>query len=282
MLPIVEAWRGLQSQIGKKTLVMGILNATPDSFYDGGRYINRERALARVEQMIAEGADIIDIGGESTRPGAEPVPVEEELRRVIPLIEAIASRFEIALSVDTTKSEVARHALQAGACIVNDISGLRFDPKMPEVIASYGAGVVLMHIQGTPRTMQINPVYHDVVAEVRASLQDSIECALHAGISSEKIWIDPGIGFGKTIEHNLTLLKHIPELKALGYPVLIGTSRKSFIGHLLGGLPPEERLEGSLATIALSIAWGADIVRVHDVQATVRTARIADALCRNH
>lgn len=261
---------------------MGILNATPDSFYDGGRYTDWDQALARAEQMIAEGADILDIGGESTRPGAEPVPVEEELRRVIPLIEAIANRFEVPLSVDTTKSEVARHALQAGACLVNDISGLRFDPKMPEVIASYGAGVVLMHIQGTPRTMQINPVYHDVVAEVRASLQDSIERALQAGIPSEKIWIDPGIGFGKAVEHNLTILKHIPELKALGYSVLIGTSRKSFIGHLLGGLPPEERLEGSLATVALSIAWGADIVRVHDVQATVRTARIADALCRNN
>ncbi|GIV11937.1 MAG: dihydropteroate synthase [Fimbriimonadales bacterium] len=280
MRRIAETLQSLRSQLGKRTLVMGILNATPDSFYDGGRYATFQSALARAEQMIAEGADILDIGGESTRPGAEPVPLEEELERVIPVIHTIAQRYDIPISVDTTKSEVARQALAAGACIVNDISGMQFDPAMPEVVAEAGAGVVLMHIQGTPRTMQLNPTYTDVVAEVRATLQSHIERALHAGIPRENIWIDPGIGFGKTVEHNLTLLRHIPDLKALGYPVLIGTSRKSFIGHLLGGLPPEERLEGTLATVVLSVAWGADIVRVHDVLATVRAVRIADALCR--
>ncbi|MER3403741.1 MAG: dihydropteroate synthase [Armatimonadota bacterium] len=280
MRPIAETLKALNSHIGKRTLVMGILNITPDSFYDGGRYTALEQALARAEQMIAEGADLIDVGGESTRPGAQPVPTEEELRRVVPFIEALAQRYTIPISVDTTKSEVARQALQAGACIVNDISGMQFDPAMPEVVATAGAGVVLMHIQGTPRTMQVNPTYHDVVAEVRATLHAHIERALSAGIPHDHIWVDPGIGFGKTVAHNLTLLRHLPDIKSLGYPVLIGTSRKSFIGHLLGGLPTEERLEGSVATVALSVAWGADIVRVHDVQASVRAVRIADALCR--
>ncbi len=260
---------------------MGILNATPDSFFDGGRYDRFETALARAEQMLEEGADILDIGGESTRPGSDPVPIEGEIRRVIPLVEAIAHRHPNAiLSVDTTKSAVARLALQAGACIVNDISGMTFDPAMPEIVAEGSALVVLMHIKGTPKTMQQNPVYDDVVREVCETLQSHAQRATQAGIPATHIWLDPGIGFGKTVEHNLQLLKHLPTLKALGYPVLVGTSRKSFIGHLLGGLPPEERLEGTLATAALSVAWGADVLRVHDVQATVRAVRVADALCR--
>ncbi len=281
MPTITERLAPLLAQLGKRTLVMGILNATPDSFYDGGRYTTLEAALARAEQMLAEGADILDIGGESTRPGSDPVPEDEELRRVVPLIEAIHIRHPNAiLSVDTTKSRVAELALQAGACIVNDISGMTFDPHMPAVVARAGALVVLMHIKGTPKTMQQNPTYHDVVAEVRATLESHTRRALQAGIPREHIWIDPGIGFGKTVAHNLKLLRGLPQLKALGYPVLVGTSRKSFIGHLLGGLPPEERLEGTLATLALAVAWGADVVRVHDVQAAVRAVTIADALCR--
>jgi len=281
MPTITERLAPLLAQLGKRTLVMGILNATPDSFYDGGRYTTLEAALARAEQMLAEGADILDIGGESTRPGSDPVPEDEELRRVVPLIEAIHIRHPNAiLSVDTTKSRVAELALQAGACIVNDISGMTFDPHMPAVVARAGALVVLMHIKGTPKTMQQNPTYHDVVAEVRATLESHTRRALQAGIPREHIWIDPGIGFGKTVAHNLKLLRGLPQLKALGYPVLVGTSRKSFIGHLLDGLPPEERLEGTLATLALAVAWGADVVRVHDVQAAVRAVKIADALCR--
>ncbi len=280
MAAIPEVRNRLQSALGKRTLVMGVLNLTPDSFYDGGRYTTPERALARAEQMIAEGADILDIGGESTRPGAEPVPLDEEIRRTLPVIEALARRFEVALSIDTTKSEVARRALQAGAHIVNDISGMQFDPRMPEVVADAGALAILMHIKGTPQTMQQNPTYDDVVREVRDTLAQHAERAQRAGIPKEHLWLDPGIGFGKTLEHNLQLLRHLPDLKALGYPVLVGTSRKSFIGHILGGLPPEERLEGTLATLALAIAWGADAVRVHDVKEAVRAVRVADALVR--
>ncbi|MFQ3611119.1 MAG: dihydropteroate synthase [Fimbriimonadales bacterium] len=281
MARITEQIDRLRAQLGRRTLVMGILNTTPDSFFDGGRYDRFETALARAEQMLGEGADILDIGGESTRPGSDPVPVEEEIRRVVPLVEAIAHRYPNAiLSVDTTKSAVARLALQAGACIVNDISGMTFDPAMPELVAEMGALVVLMHIKGTPKTMQHNPIYEDVVREVCQVLQSHAERAIQVGVPATHIWLDPGIGFGKTVEHNLQLLKNLPTLKALGYPVLVGTSRKSFIGHLLGGLPPEERLEGTLATAVLSAAWGADVLRVHDVQATVRAVRVADALCR--
>ncbi|GBC91757.1 Dihydropteroate synthase [bacterium HR15] len=280
MAAIPEVLQRLRHALGKRTLVMGVLNLTPDSFYDGGRYTTLERALARAEQMIAEGADILDIGGESTRPGSEPVPMDEELRRTLPVIEAIASRSDIALSIDTTKSEVARRALQAGAHIVNDISGMTFDPHMPEVVAEAGALAILMHIKGTPKTMQQNPTYDDVVREVRDTLAQHAERAQQAGIPKEHIWLDPGIGFGKTLAHNLQLLRHLPDLKALGYPVLVGTSRKSFIGLILGGLPPEERLEGTLATLALAVAWGADAVRVHDVKEAVRAVKVADALVR--
>ncbi len=277
-----ERLRPLHEAIGQRTLVMGVLNATPDSFYDGGRYATLDAALARVEQMLAEGADILDIGGESTRPGAEPVPEAEEIRRVVPLIEALAARYpEAVISVDTTKSRVAHLALQAGASIVNDISGATFDPRMLEVVAQTGALIVLMHIKGTPQTMQQNPTYDDVVAEVKETLYVHVRRALQAGIPFQHIWLDPGIGFGKTVQHNLELLRGLPELATLGFPILVGTSRKSFIGHLLGVLPPEERLEGTLATLALAVAWGADIVRVHDVKEAVRAVKVADALCRS-
>ncbi|MFN4033998.1 MAG: dihydropteroate synthase [Fimbriimonadales bacterium] len=282
MSTTTERLRTLTQALGQRTLVMGVLNATPDSFYDGGRYTALDAALARAEQMLADGADILDIGGESTRPGATPVPEAEEMRRVVPLIEAIAARFPNAvLSVDTTKSRVAQRALQAGACIINDISGATFDSRMLEVAAQSGAQVVLMHIQGVPQTMQQNPTYHDVVAEVRDALAAHAQRAIDAGVPPSHIWLDPGIGFGKTVQHNLELLRGLPQLRALGYPILIGTSRKSFIGHILGGLPPDERLEGTLATLALAVAWGADIVRVHDVKEAVRAVRVADAMCRN-
>ncbi|MCS6919802.1 MAG: dihydropteroate synthase [Fimbriimonadales bacterium] len=281
MPTIAERLQPLLEQIGRRTLVMGVLNATPDSFYDGGRYPTVDAALARAEQMLAEGADILDIGGESTRPGAAPVPEEEEIQRVIPLIEAIAERFPHApLSIDTTKSRVAQLALQAGACIVNDISGATYDPRILEVAAQAGAPVVLMHIQGTPQTMQRNPTYGDVVEEVKATLLAHAQRASDAGIPFQHIWLDPGIGFGKTLEHNIELLRNLHELASVCFCVLVGTSRKSFIGHILGGLPPEERLEGTLATLALAVAWGADIVRVHDVKEAVRAVRVADALCR--
>lgn len=283
MPTITERLRPIQEAIGQRTLVMGVLNATPDSFYDGGRYNALDAALARAEQMLSDGAHILDIGGESTRPGAEPVPEEEEIRRVVPLIEAIVARYpDAVISVDTTKSRVAQRALQAGACIVNDISGATFDPRILEVAAQAGALIVLMHIKGTPKTMQQNPVYDDVVAEVRSTLYAHARRAIEAGVPPERIWLDPGIGFGKTVEHNLQLLRGLPQLKTLGYPILVGTSRKSFIGHILGGLPPEERLEGTLATLALAIAWGADIVRVHDVKEAVRAVKVADALCRRY
>lgn len=276
-----ERLRLLLEQIGRRTLVMGVLNATPDSFYDGGRYPTLDAALTRAEQMLSDGVDILDIGGESTRPGAEPVPEDEETRRVVPLIEAILARHPHAIvSVDTTKSRVAQLALQAGACIVNDISGATFDPHILTVAAQAGALVVLMHIKGTPQTMQQNPTYADVVAEVCEALAAHAQRAQQAGIPQAHIWLDPGIGFGKTMQHNLELLRGLPQLKGLGYPILIGTSRKSFIGHILGGLPPEERLEGTLATLALAVAWGADVVRVHDVKEAVRAVKVADALCR--
>ncbi len=282
MPTITERLRPLLEAIGQRTLVMGVLNATPDSFYDGGRYATLDAALARAEQMLAEGADILDIGGESTRPGSEPVPEAEEIRRVVPLIEALAVRYpEAVISVDTTKSRVAQLALQAGASIVNDISGATFDPRMLEVVAQTGALIVLMHIKGTPQTMQQNPTYDDVVAEVKATLYAHARRAAQAGIPCQHIWLDPGIGFGKTVQHNLELLRGLPELGTLGFPILVGTSRKSFIGHILGGLPPEERLEGTLATLALAVAWGADIVRVHDVKEAVRAVKVADALCRS-
>ncbi|GIV07423.1 MAG: dihydropteroate synthase [Fimbriimonadales bacterium] len=281
MPTIAERLHPLLERIGQRTLVMGVLNATPDSFYDGGLYHALDAALAHAEQMLAHGADILDIGGESTRPGAEPVPEEEEIRRVVPLIETITARYPHAVvSVDTTKSRVAQLALQAGACIVNDVSGATFDPHMLTVAAQAGALMVLMHIKGTPRTMQQNPTYNDVVAEVCNTLAAHAQRALQAGIPQEHIWLDPGVGFGKTVQHNLQLLRGLPQLKTLGYPILIGTSRKSFIGHILGGLPPEERLEGTLATLALAVAWGADIVRVHDVKEAVRAVKVADALCR--
>ncbi len=274
--------RGKILDLSSRTYVMGILNVTPDSFSDGGRYDVQDRALTHAREMAAAGADIIDIGGESTRPGAAPVPEEEELRRIIPLIERLSAELPVPLSVDTYKSSVAEKALEAGAAIINDISGLRFSPDMARVAADHGAPVVIMHIKGTPRNMQQNPVYTDVVGEIMAYLEEGIELAVKAGVDREKIMIDPGVGFGKNLEHNLTLLNRLDEFKSLGRPILLGTSRKKFIGTVLDIPVPEQRLDGTAATVALGIAKGAGIVRVHDVDRMVQVARMTDAIVRTN
>ncbi len=268
--------RGREIVCGQKTLIMGILNATPDSFSDGGKFQALETAVARGLQMAAEGADIIDIGGESTRPGAQPVSAEEEIRRTIPLIAELQKQPRCLISIDTRKADVARAAVAAGADIINDVSALA-DPGMAAVAAETGAGLVLMHMLGTPETMQNNPQYADVVSDVRNFLEERIAFAVARGVALEQITLDPGIGFGKTDEHNLALLKGIPVLTALGRPVLIGASRKGFIGRMLGGRP-DERLAGSLAVAGFSILRGAHILRVHDVKESCDAARLVDKL----
>jgi dihydropteroate synthase len=255
-------------------LLMGILNVTPDSFSDGGQFQLVKNAVARALQMEADGADIIDIGGESTRPGAEPVALDEELRRTIPVIRELATRVKIPISIDTTKAEVARQALEAGAEIVNDISGLTFDPAMLEVCRLYDAGICLMHIQGTPQTMQQNPTYVDVVSEVTEFLQQQVDRCLMAGILPERMSVDPGIGFGKTAEHNLQLLKSVARLQQdLQRPVLIGHSRKRFLSKILGR-SVEERESGTVGVSIALAEQGVDILRIHDVR-SVRDAIVA-------
>lgn len=271
--------RGKTLTFGEYTHVMGILNVTPDSFSDGGHYLDADRAVAHAKAMVAEGATLIDIGGESSRPGAVPVPAEEELSRVVPVIRALAGAVDVPLSVDTYKACVARHALEAGAHLVNDITALHGDAEMAAVVAEMEAGVILMHIQGTPLTMQLAPHYDDVVDEIRQWLQARVQLAEASGIASERIIADPGIGFGKTTAHNLEILKRLDAFRELGKPMLIGTSRKAFIGTVLD-LPLEERIEGTVATVCWAIAHGADIVRVHDVKAVSRAARMTDALYR--
>jgi dihydropteroate synthase len=261
-----------------RTHVMGILNVTPDSFSDGGRFFKPEQAVRHGMEMAEQGADFIDVGGESTRPGSEPLPVDEELRRVLPVIERLAKSVEVPISIDTYKSEVATRALNAGAVLVNDISGLHFDPRVADVAAAAKASLVLMHIKGTPRTMQLHPEYDDLVGEISTYLEEGVRIARGKGI--DQIIVDPGIGFGKTLEHNLELLRRLEEFQHLGCPVLVGPSRKSFIGKLLGGLPAEERLEGTIAAVTLAVAHGANIVRVHDVQAMKRVVTVADAIAR--
>lgn len=255
---------------GHRPLVMGILNVTPDSFSDGGRYLEPGAAVDRGLCLAEEGADIIDIGGESTRPGAKKVSPDEELKRVVPVIEGLAKRSNIPISIDTYKSEVARRSLEVGASIINDISGLRFDPQMAGVAAKYKAGLVLMHIKGTPEDMQKDPQYGDLLVEISDYLNGSIEIALEAGVERAAIAIDPGIGFGKTVEHNLSLLKNLAHFKKIDCPIVAGASRKSFIGKLNNGIPADERLPGSLAAALLAVQGGADIVRCHDVKETVQ------------
>jgi len=266
--------------IGERTLIMGVLNVTPDSFSDGGQFLTIDNALAHAEQMIAEGADIIDVGGESTRPGGEPVSIDEEIERVVPVIKALVRTSDTPISVDTTKSEVARAALDAGAAIVNDISALRFDFYVADAVARAGAGLVLMHSRGTPATMHRLPPVADIMDEVTSSLRASVHMAERRGVKRESIVIDPGIGFGKSQEQNLELIAKLDQLIAAfpEYPLLIGTSRKSFIGRILGDAPPEDRLHGSMATVTTAILKGAHIVRVHDVKAAADTIRVTDSI----
>jgi dihydropteroate synthase len=261
----------------RRTVVMGILNVTPDSFYDGGRRGEVTQAVRDGVAMAEAGAEIIDIGGESTRPGSSPVSEDEEKHRVLPVLRELRREVKVPLSIDTYKSLVALSALEAGADIINDISALRFDPEMISLVAREQVPVVLMHMQGTPRTMQAEPRYDDVVREVRDFLAARLYEALDHGVGQDAVLIDPGIGFGKTLEHNLALLRGLPALAALGPPLLVGVSRKAFIGRLLN-LAADERLEGSLAAGVAAVLNGANILRVHDVRETVRAARIADAI----
>lgn len=274
------SFRNFSLDFSQKTYVMGILNVTSDSFSDGGRFLDESSAIERALRMEAEGADIIDIGGESTRPGSEPVSLEEELRRTIPVIEAISGRLKIPVSIDTYKSEVARRAIEAGAAMVNDISGLRFDPEMAPVLSQYDVVLVMMHIKGTPRNMQENPVYTDLFSEITDYLKEGINIATESGIARERIVIDPGIGFGKTPEHNLQIINNLDRFSSLCRPILIGTSRKSFIGRILNNAPPSERLQGTAAAVAVSVMKGANIVRVHDVREMARVVKVADAVRR--
>jgi dihydropteroate synthase len=276
-----------------RVLIMGVLNITPDSFSDGGKFFDAQRAVEHALAMMAAGADIIDIGGESTRPGSAPVSAEEELRRVLPVVERLNEESRsverggggaprdlppITISVDTMKADVAEKALMAGARIVNDISALRFDTRMAEVVRRHGAGLVLMHMQGTPQTMQQNPQYADVVREVREFLRQRVNAAVSAGIPRDSIAVDPGIGFGKTVEHNLQLLARLEEFRQSGQPLLVGVSRKSFIGKVLGKERTEQRIWGTAAAVAWSVAHGANIVRVHDVAEMKQVAQMVEAI----
>jgi len=261
----------------RRTALMGIVNVTPDSFSDGGRYFEPAQAISHGLKLVEEGADIIDVGGESTRPGARPVSGREEMERVIPVIRGLRRELSAPISVDTYKADVARAALDEGADMVNDISALRFDPAMAPLVAAEKVPVVLMHMQGAPRTMQRRPHYRDVVEEVKEFLRDQIRFAVQAGVDLERIIVDPGIGFGKELEHNLALLRALPALADLGRPVLVGPSRKTFIGQILD-LGPEERLEGSLAAAVAAVLGGASVIRTHDVKEARRAIRVADAM----
>lgn len=269
----------LDLELGPRALLMGVLNITPDSFSDGGLFLQPDDAIRRAETLAEEGADLIDIGGESSRPGADPVTLEEEIRRVVPVIETLSNRLSVPISIDTTKAEVARRALLAGARIINDISALRFDSEMAALAAREGVPVVLMHMQGTPKSMQAHPDYTDVVREITEFFHERIRFSERIGIPRERIVLDPGIGFGKTADHNLEILARLDEFRPIGRPLLIGPSRKSFIGQILG-LPAEERLEGTAAAVAVGILNGASIIRVHDVKSMRRVARMVEAIER--
>jgi dihydropteroate synthase len=261
----------------RRTAIMGILNVTPDSFSDGGEYLDPEMAIARGVELAGMGADIIDIGGESTRPGALGIPMEEEIERVVPVVRGLRRALSIPLSIDTSKAEVAKRVLDEGVDVVNDISALRFDSGMVSLVAREKVPVVLMHMQGMPQTMQAKPHYQNVLQEVKDFLQDRMESVIGAGVDPEQIIIDPGIGFGKNLDHNLTILGGLPILGSLGRPLLVGPSRKTFIGKVLK-LGPGDRLEGSLASAVAAALGGANMIRVHDVGETLRALQIADAL----
>jgi len=271
-------------RIGKKKfdlvsdiLVMGIINVTPDSFYDGGKYDHKDQAVKRVSEMVADGVDIIDIGGLSSRPGSKPVSLEEEIKRAIPVVESVSNNFDTLISIDTYRSEVALEAISAGAHMVNDISAFNMDKNMAAVVADKGVSVTLMHMQGKPESMQENPQYENVIDEIYEYLDGKASTAIDAGVSPDKIILDPGIGFGKTLDHNLSILNKISEFRSMGYPIMMGASRKAFIGTILD-LPAEDRLEGSLAAAVWSVINGVNILRVHDVAETVRSVKIARAI----
>ena len=262
---------------GPRTLVMGVLNVTPDSFSDGGRFLDHEAAVAHGIHMAEDGADLLDVGGESTRPGSESVTVEEELGRVLPVVKRLAAEVDAPISIDTRKPDVAAAALDAGAVIVNDVSGAR-DPSMFEVVRATGVGLVLMHMLGEPKTMQAEPRYEDVVGEIRSYLAERADAAVVAGIDRDRLAVDPGLGFGKTYQHNLTLMRDIDAFLDLGLPVVVGPSRKSFIGTALGDVPVHHRLEGTAGAVAWMAGRGAHIVRAHDVGEIVRMLRVVDAI----
>ncbi len=271
--------KGKAININRKTYIMGILNVTPDSFSDGGEYIKKEIALKRTEEMLNQGADFIDIGGESTRPGAEKVSMDVELKRVVPVIEAIKKEFpEAIISIDTYKAKVAKEAINYGADIINDISGLKFDKDMAELAVKESVPVIIMHIKGTPENMQKNPTYENLLNEISEYFRDSISIFEKAGGNLSNIVIDPGIGFGKTFEHNLTILNRLKEFKSFGCPILIGASRKSFIGAILNKQSAKERLFGSIAVAVQAALNGANIIRVHDVKETLEALKVTDAI----
>jgi dihydropteroate synthase len=275
----VLKWWNRVLALGKRTHVMGVLNVTPDSFSDSGRYLRWEAAVEHGLRMAEEGADILDIGGESTRPYAADVAEQEEMDRVIPVIQALAKEVRVPISIDTVKGRVAAEALNAGACIINDVSAMAFDPRMAPLAAAAKVPVILMHMKGTPRTMQDNPVYVDLIHEVMAFLKQAAERAVLAGVQRELIVLDPGVGFGKTFDHNLMIIRELRRFHALGMPLLLGSSRKAFIGRILGD-PKLDRDNATMATVAAAALNGAHIVRVHNVKLAVETVKVADAIRR--
>jgi len=278
-------WGKNRLVLGKRTCIMGILNVTPDSFSDGGEFFTLDNAVAQGQKLFEDGADILDIGGESTRPFSDAVSAEEEIRRVVPVIENLAARISIPISIDTTRAGVARRAIEAGASIINDVSALRFDHGIADVAAEYDVPVILMHMLGTPKTMQVDPIYDDLIKEIKNFLKNTIDYAKSRGISKSKIIIDPGIGFGKTVEHNLLLIKHLHEFKTLDVPILIGSSRKAFVRNILKyktvkDINPDlaEVEIGTQASVAAAVLNGAHMVRVHNVANTRATIKIIDAI----
>jgi dihydropteroate synthase len=279
------SWSNHTIELGRQTCIMGVVNVTPDSFSDGGKFYSTDVAIAQGEQLAAEGANIIDVGGESTRPFSDPVPLEEEIRRVVPVIEQLAHRIPVPISIDTNKAEVARQALEVGASIINDVAALRFDPGLAALAVEFDTPLILMHMLGEPRSMQVSPSYDNLIEDIRNFLADAVARAVKLGVSRSKIIVDPGIGFGKTVTHNLLLLKGVQAFASLDLPVLIGASRKAFIRKILKqaheedirpDLPMVET--GSQAAVAAAVLNGAHIVRVHDVANTVATVKIIDAL----
>jgi len=272
-------WNGRTLEFGKRTLVMGVLNVTPDSFADGGRFFDPQTAVAHGLEMARQGADILDVGGESTRPYSEKVDASEEIRRVVPVVEQLASGTDVPISIDTTKAETAREALRAGASMINDVSALRFDEELGRVAAETGVPLILMHMKGHPKDMQVDPVYDALIPEILEFLDEAVQRAQRAGVSRDRILVDPGIGFGKTFDHNLQILRGFSEFETLGLPVLLGCSRKAFLGKILDK-DPDGRDVGTMAAVTAGVLNGAHVVRVHNVPMAVDTVRVADAILR--